>query len=257
MYDPQHLLNLIDDNAWWILGGFAIAMVFQWIWLIECVRMAKRERAYSMPLFCTFFWFAHDTGVTVRFHDWFVTYDHWFLQLFWVGLITAVVLELVFFAQVVKYGKDELVPGVGTRGFVLGLVAVQIASSVTWEFFKFIMDDPLYQASPAVTMVSYPLMGAALLFRRRSSIGQNVTMWASFTAMTVCWSVVTAIWYGAGFRSWQYLAAGAVAALGGLVMMYLVSERSHFFTRIPLGAAPRGSAAATPAWAAEGVTPRG
>lgn len=61
-------------------------MIFQSVWLIECVRVARRERVYSMPLFCTFFWFAHDTGCVVRFNDWFNVYDHWFMKLFWVGL---------------------------------------------------------------------------------------------------------------------------------------------------------------------------
>ena len=64
MYNPQELLSLIDHNKWWILGGFGIVMIFQWIWLIECVRVARRDRAYSMPLFLTFFWFAHDTGAS-------------------------------------------------------------------------------------------------------------------------------------------------------------------------------------------------
>jgi hypothetical protein len=234
MYDPHELLNQIDQNKWWILGGFGIAMIFQWIWLIECVRVAKRDRAYSMPLFCTFFWFAHDTGCVARFDDWFGVYDHWFLKLFWVGLITAAILELIFFSQVIKYGKDELVPGISTATFVVGLVAFQIAATVTWEYFKSVMGDPLYQASPTVTMISYPLFGAALMLRRRSTIGQNVTMWWTFTAMTVTWFATIWTWYGEPFRSWQVIAGGIVAIVGGLAMTYFVSDRSTRFTRTPL-----------------------
>jgi uncharacterized membrane protein len=234
MYDPQQLLNLIDQNKWWILGGFGIVMVFQWIWLIECVRVAKRDRAYSMPVFLTFFWFAHDTGCVARFNDWFNVYDHWFVKLFWLGLLTAVVLELIFFSQVIKYGKDELVPGISTRNFILGLVAFQIGATVTWEYFKYVMGDPLYQASPTITLISYPLLGAALMLRRRSTIGQNVTMWWTFTAMTVGWQATLWIWYGPEFRSWQMIAGGIVATIGGLAMTYLVSDRSTWFTRRPL-----------------------
>jgi len=236
MYDPQELLNLIDANKWWILGGFGIAMVFQWVWLIECVRVARRERVYSMPLFCTFFWFAHDTGCVVRFNDWFNVYDHWFVKLFWAGLCTAVILELIFFSQVIKYGKDELVPGISTTTFVAGLVAFQVAATVTWEYLEKVMGDPLYQASPTLTMLSYPLFGAALMFRRRSKIGQNVTMWWTFTAMCVVWFITIWTWYGEAFRSWQVIAGGIVSIAGGLAMTYLVSDRSTWFKRTPLNA---------------------
>jgi uncharacterized membrane protein len=234
MYDPHELLSLIDQDRWWILGGFGVAMIFQWLWLIECVRVAKRDRAYSMPLFCTFFWFAHDTGCVARFNDWFNVYDHWFAKLFWLGLLTAVILELIFFSQVIKYGKNELVSGISTSNFVLGLIAFQIAATVTWEYLKYVMDDPLYQASPTLTMISYPLFGAALLLRRRSTIGQNVTMWWTFTAMSVVWFVTIWTWYGASFRSWQVIAGGIVAIVGGAVMTYLVSDRSTWFNRTPL-----------------------
>ena len=234
MYNPQELLSLIDHNKWWILGGFGIVMIFQWIWLIECVRVARRDRAYSMPLFLTFFWFAHDTGCVARFNLWFNVYDHWFVKLFWLGLLTAVILELIFFSQVIKYGKDELVPGISTRNFVLGLVVFQIGASVTWEYFKYVMADPLYQTSPTVTLISYPLLGAALMLRRRSTIGQNVTMWWTFTAMTMAWQATLWIWYGPAFRSWQMVAGGIVAIVGGLAMTYLVSDRSTWFSRRPL-----------------------
>src|SRR5262245_52139611 len=156
MYDPHELLALIDQNKWLILAGFGVMMVFQWVWLIDCIRVAKKDRAYSMPLFLTFFWFAHDSGCVARFHDWFFVYDHRYLKCFWAGLLTAVIIELIFFSQVIKYGKDELVPGISTRNFVLGLVAFQLAASVTWEYFKFVMADPLYQASPTITLISYP-----------------------------------------------------------------------------------------------------
>ena len=244
MYDPQEFLHLIDQNKWWILSGFGIAMIFQWIWLIECVRVAKRDRAYSMPLFCTFYWFAHDAGCVARFNDWFNVYDHWYLKCFWFGLFTAAILELIFFAQVIKYGKDELVPGISTRNFILGLIGFQIAASVTWEYFKSVLDDPLYQASPAPTMISYSLFGAALMLRRRSTIGQNVTMWASFTGMTVFWFATAWTWYGEAFRSWQVIAAGIVAIIGGAVMTYLVSDRSTWFTRRPLDPSTEPRAAA-------------
>jgi hypothetical protein len=160
-----------------------------------------------------------------------------------------VILELIFFSQVIKYGKDELVPGIRTTTFVAGLVVFQIAATVTWEYLEYVMDDPLYQASPTLTMISYPLFGAALMLRRRSTIGQNVTMWWTFTAMCVVWFITIWTWYGDAFRSWQTVGGGIVATAGGLVMTYLVSDRSTWFNRTPL----KASAAAMPAPTADVV----
>jgi hypothetical protein len=246
VYQAPELLSRIDEHRWLILSAFAVAMIFQWIWLIDCVRVGRRDRAYSMPLFCTFFWFAHDTGCVARFNEWFNTYDHWYLKCFWLGLLTAAVLELIFFAQVLRYGRAELLPMLGQRAFAGVLVLGVVVSAVTWELLKELLGDPLYQASPALAMLSYPIFGAALMFRRRSAIGQSVTMWANFTAMTVCWFIASAIWFGGGFRSWQYLGAGVVAALGGAVMTYLVSSRSELFPRGPVVAAAPLAVTAAP-----------
>lgn len=235
MYDAQQLLATIDANRWPILAGFGIMMVLQWIWLADCIRVAHRERVYSLPLFCTFFWFAHDTGCVARFHEWFVVYDHWYMKCFWFGLLTAAILELIFFAQVVKYGRTELAPDVGMRTFIVGLVVFQVFASLTWELLKYMFDDPLYQMAPSLTLVTYPVLGAALMLRRRSTAGQSVLMWAAFTGMTVAWYITTPVWLGEAFRSPQYLAAGLMAIVGGLVMTYLVSSRSQLFSPVAPG----------------------
>lgn len=235
MYDPVQLLANIDHNKWSILIGFSIGgLIFQWIWLIECIRMAKRERVYSMPLFLTFFWFAHDSGCVIRAYEWFVVYDHWFLKLYWFGLLTAVIIELIFFGQVIKYGRNELAPGLSKQQLIAGLIVFQVFATVAWEWFKYAMDDPLYLASPATTMISYPVFGAALMLRRRSTIGQNSVMYLAFTGMTVMWFGTTYLWYGEPFRSWQFVVCGTLAAIGGLVMAYLTNSRSRWFPRTPL-----------------------
>jgi hypothetical protein len=117
MYDPLDLLHRIDEHTAPILVGFTIAMVFQTIAMVTAVRLTAREHWISIPLPCTFLWFAHDLGFVVRFDDWFATYDHWFLKLFWVGLLSALLLELVFFAQAIRYGRQEYLPnGTQTNG---------------------------------------------------------------------------------------------------------------------------------------------
>lgn len=211
MYEPHALLRTIDHHTLPILTLFGLAMVCQTIAMVDAVRVSAREQVISIPLFCTYFWFAHDLGYVVRFHAWFVTYDHWFLKCFWVGLLSAMLLELVFFAQAIRYGRKEYLPNATTFQFALVVAAGAIASVVAWEFFKTIVDDPLYQVAASLTLFALPLTGAAQMMRRRSFAGQTVALWGGFTAMVPLWWAVTVGYYG--FRSWQYVALGVVGFL--------------------------------------------
>ena len=224
MYDAFDLLQRIDDNAIPIMAGFGLAMVFQTIWMVDCLRVARVEKRYSMPLFCTFFWLAHDAGCVARFDDWFNGYDHWYLKLYWVGLLTAVVWELLYLSQVVAYGREELMPWASRPAFVAILAAGVVTSVVTWEFLKTGFTDPLYQASPVITQVSYPVFGLMMLVGRRSAIGQTARMWWGFTGMCVAFVPTSVIFFGPYFQTWQYIASGVVAIVGGIVMALVVQR---------------------------------
>jgi hypothetical protein len=211
MYEPHAILEAIDHDTLWILVGFGLAMVLQNIAMGMAVVMTRREGWISIPLPCTFLWFAHDLGVVARFDTWFNTYDHWFLKLFWLGLLTALILELVFFAQAIKVGRAEYLPG-GTQAQWTALVAGgAIAFVVVWEYLKVVFDDPLYQAAPAITLFLLPIATTALLLRRRSAVAQSAVIYGCFAGMIPLWWGVTAGYYGGNFRSWQYIATGVLA----------------------------------------------
>jgi len=177
-----------------------------------------------MPLFCTCFWLAHDAGCVARFDDWFNGYDHWYMKLYWVGLLTAVVWELLYLSQVVAYGREELMPWATKPVFVGILAAGVVTSVVTWEFLKTGFTDPLYQASPVITQVSYPVFGLMMLVGRRSGIGQTPRLWWSFTGMCVAFVPTSVIFFGPYFQTWQYIAEGVVAIVGGIVMALVVQR---------------------------------
>jgi hypothetical protein len=99
MYEPRLILEALDNHTIPILLGFGLAMVLQTIGMVTAVLMTHREGWISIPLPCTYLWFAHDLGVVVRFDTWFNKIDHWFFKLFWVGLLSALLLECVFLAQ--------------------------------------------------------------------------------------------------------------------------------------------------------------
>jgi hypothetical protein len=98
MYEPRLILEALDNHTIPILLGFGLAMVLQTIGMVTAVLMTHRGWI-SIPLPCTYLWFAHDLGVVVRFDTWFNKIDHWFFKLFWVGLLSALLLECVFLAQ--------------------------------------------------------------------------------------------------------------------------------------------------------------
>lgn len=214
MYEARTILDAIDDHTWPIMIGFTLAMVLQNVAMVTAVVMTRREGWISIPLPCTFLWFAHDLGVVVRFETWFSTYDHWFLKLFWVGLVTAFLLELVFLAQAIKVGRKEYLPD-GTQAQWTALLLSGAAMFVlAWEYQKTIWDDPLYQALAATTLYVIPLAVVPLVLRRRSAVAQHPLIYAAFAGMIPLWWGVTAGAYGEAFRTWQYLASGVVAFVG-------------------------------------------
>lgn len=227
MYDAQELLATIDEHTLPILVLFGLAMLCQTIAMVSAVRVSAREQVISIPLFCTFFWFAHDVGYVVRFHEWFVTYDHWFLKCFWVGLFSAMLLELVFFAQAIRYGRKEFMPNATERQWALVVAGGALAWIVGWEFFKLLAADPLYQAGAALTLFVLPIAGTAQMLRRRSVAGQTVAVWGGFTAMVPLWWAVTVYYYADGFRSWQYVSLGVVAfVMFAAVTTYVARARN-------------------------------
>src|SRR2546430_15029288 len=82
MYDGRELLWRIDHHTAPILIGFGLAMVFQTLLMVSAVRGAARDPHISIPLFCTFFWFAHHLRRGVPLHTWFPTHDHLVLKCF-------------------------------------------------------------------------------------------------------------------------------------------------------------------------------
>jgi hypothetical protein len=211
MYEPQAILNAIDNDTLWILLGFGVSMVLQNIAMGMAVVMTRREGWISIPLPCTFLWFAHDLGVVARFDTWFNVYDHWFLKLFWLGLLTALLLELVFFAQAIKVGRGEYLPAGTQAQWTALVVGGAVAFVVVWEYMKVVWNDPLYQAVPAITLFLLPIATTALLLRRRSAVAQSAVTYGCFAAMVVFWWGVTVPFYGGNFQSWQYILTGALA----------------------------------------------
>lgn len=211
MYDPQDILYALDAHTVPLLLGFGAAMALQTIAMITAVVVTHREHWISIPLPCTYLWFAHDLGAVVRYDSWFNQYDHWFLKCFWLGLLSALLLEFVFLAQAVRYGHKEYLPHGSRRHWAMLVLSGAAFSALGWEYLQTVFDDPLYQALAATTMYVIPLAVVPLVLRRGSAVAQSPVVYGCFATMVILWWAVTAGAYGDAFRTWQYLACGVVA----------------------------------------------
>lgn len=220
MYDPFQVLRTIDAHTVPIITLCSIAMVFNYSWFYGAYKLARRDRLYSIPLFLTFFWLAHDASMVWRFDEMFHTYDHWYTKLFWVALVFTVLFELVFLAQAIRYGKDELLPSWSQSRFAALMCATAVGAMLVWAFVKHVLADPLYIASFHITNAVGPFFFTALVIRRRSRAGQSPLIAAGYLAMSTCWFVAATLWFGPEFRSFPYLAVWAATTAGCLAWLY-------------------------------------
>lgn len=241
MYDAGLVLSNVDRNALPILLLAGTAMVANYVWFVAAYRAARRDGVYSIPLFCTFYWFAHDLSLLVRYDTWFNGYGHWFMMLWWVAFIPAVLFEVAFLVQNVRLAGAELLPSWSRPAFATLTVLGAGVAVVAWESVKYIFDDPLYLLGFGLTIVSYPVFGFSLLLNRKSAAGQTTMMWGAFLVTAVGYFSVSIGWLGAAFHTWQWVGLGAISVGGGVLMLWLV----HRYRAVPtVSALSAGDAAA-------------
>jgi hypothetical protein len=131
MYDPQAVLKVVDTHTVGVLALAGITIVGMAIWFQQAFIVARRDRAYAFPMFCTAFWFAHDSSYVARFNEWFGTYDHWFPKLFWFALVVTSLTEIVYIGQTIRYGGREF-PRLSHRAYSWLVIAAVVSGVVIW-----------------------------------------------------------------------------------------------------------------------------
>lgn len=241
MYDAREVLSSIDAHAMQIvlLCGI-VAMVPTFLWFIDAIRVGRRDRICAMPPLCTLFWFAHDTSFLARYELWFEMYDHWYLKLFWVLLVGTVVLELIYIAQAVRYGRREWAPALSPRTFAAICVVLVIVSVVIWSVVKQSLSDPLYIVAFGLTVVVYPLSAIPMMLRRGSSKGQSDLMWFGYMGLATGYFAATVLYFGESFRAWAWIGLGMISIAGGIIGWAL---SRHLRGRVPTFAVDTDAAA--------------
>jgi hypothetical protein len=241
MYNAHQVLAHIDSNQWKIIALCTVAMLFNYAWFIAAFRVARRDRVYSVPVFCTLFWLVGDSSFLWHFDKWFNTYHNWYVELFWVALVFTVMFEIAFTIQLIQYGRAELLPSVSQRQFTALVLAGIGAAIVLWSLIRHIISDPLWINYFDLANVVGPVFAAGLLVRRRSRAGQTPFIWSCYAAMAACWYVAHSLWFGPTFQSDEYVAIGALGVGAALAMAYALS-------RMPaLSPAPAPERASSPA----------
>ena len=224
MYDGIQTLATIDHNRIGILALCAFAMIFNYIWFFAAYVIAWREKVYSIPIFCTLFWFAGDGTFVAHYNTWFHTYRHWYVELFWAALLFTVMFEVAYIVQAIQYARKELLPSSTPRQFTALIVAGAVAAVIVWNFINHTMGDPLGIAYFTIANVALPLMYVGILMRRRSSAGTAPVVWWGYLGMITCWFTALALFYGPEFRSIWYLAMWAVCTVAGIGVLIAVKR---------------------------------
>lgn len=217
-YDAQALLATIDANKWVVLAGGGIAMIFNYIFFWEAGRSAMRDQSPAFPLIACTIWFAHDLSFVLNYADWFGTYDHWYLKLFWVALVPTTMFEAYYTWQVWRYGREEFYPAAQQERWTQYVIGCIAAGCLGWWAIKQMLDDPLYTWSFATTGALAAFFCLARSVRRGDTAGQSALMWWSYCAMTTTWFACEYIVFGGMFRHPIFVGIGVASVACGAMM---------------------------------------
>lgn len=219
--DPSIVFEALDANLVPVIALASLAMIGNYIWFAGAIMAQKRDKVFAIPLFLTFFWFAHDSSYVLRYRDWFQTYDHWFPKLFWALIIVTVAFEVYYMAQTLRLGKGELAAGLTELQFRIGFFMSLAAMYIAWIWIHQSMDDPIYLDIFALTVLSYPSLAIALMLRRGDRRGFNGVMCSGFLMMTVCYFAASTFFFGPYFQRIEYVLVGAASLITGIAMTWV------------------------------------
>jgi hypothetical protein len=252
-YDPAAVLEAISDHAAAVLAIGGLSVIAMFVFFIEAARMGARDRVVPMALWMTALWWPHDGSYLLRLGKWFGTYDHWFMELFWFAIVGTFVSESVFVWQTIRYGRDELSPGVAQPVHTLRVLGALACGVISWSLLKGALNDDLYLLSFMGTLLWGCPSASALLGRRRDGRGNSVLEWAAFSAMTILYSITSISFFGGGFfHSWPYVGICVASTIWSLVIVRQIAASSSPMTsrsprREPCPAQPVLQTAPSPA----------
>jgi hypothetical protein len=234
MYETRAVLQTVDQHALPIMALCMLALVGNYIYWIENLRLGFRHKIYSMPVGCLLFFLPHDATFVALYWHWFHDINHWFPKLWWAGLCVTVCMELVFLTMLLKYGRKELAPRASQSLFSGIILLGLILCSIAWLVVKSTMDDELFLVIFGVTLFWCAPFNFGLMALRQSAVGQSQLAWLGFLMMPIFYYPATMM-LSPGFHSPLWIAFGVATVVGGLVNLAYIRSLQHL--RIPAAAA--------------------
>ena len=226
MYDPHAIFEIFRGNMLPIFACLAIAMIGNTLFFVEGMRLGFRDRSYASSAICTLLFFAHDLSFVLEFEKWFFEYDFWVWKALWVNILISLLGECVFFYQMVKYGRHELLPGFSVPAVIALLALAQAGACVAFFYVKAIIGDPLYLLTIPFTIFWLAPFAIRITLQRRSRRGQSVLLNLSYVMMVVglwpAWAMLGIDF----FRTPLFFALGAVAVLWSLANIIVLRRQS-------------------------------
>lgn len=222
MYEAESVFTAVDDNVVLFLVLGAGALACNWYYFFACARLAQRDRCAPMALCATTVFIGHDASYLLNYDDWFVTYDHWFPKLFWGGLIVTNLFEMIFFVQIVRYGRRELAPRMTQPHWSAYCLGALVTGVAFWSVVRSYLDDPLYLMTFLVTFGMCAPATFAFMVRRgdRTGVGGG-QLWA-YLGIGVFYMGLTTVVLGGAFQEpvWILGSAICLALSVGLLVLY-------------------------------------
>ncbi len=223
LYDVTGTLTNIDANVPRLLLLGACSLVANFIFFGTAIRNGFKLKTYTMPVACTLLFIPHDFHYLLMYDKWFNQYDHWFMQLFFVGLIITNIMEFTFFYQVLRWGRKEILPQFSQAAYVGVLLIALAGTSVSWYAVKTMLADELWFFSFGWTIWFCLPFTIPMMLKRGSTVGQSPTMWVAYIVMALCWWA--ALWpLDPFFRSVAWIALGGVIVLWAGVIIYFINR---------------------------------
>lgn len=237
LYNVTTTLAAIDEGMVWILALGAISLLCNFAFFGTSIRLGFKHQIYTVPVAATMIFIPHDFHYLLQWEKWFVVYDHWFMQLFFVGLIITNVMEFIFLYQLLKFGRKELLPSFSQPAYVAVILTTLAASCVIWYGVKTMLADELWFFSFGWTVWFCLPFVIPLMLRRGSAIGQNTFMWVAYIGMMLAWWA--AIYpLDPFFRSFAWIGLGVVTVVWALATIAVIR---HFEARESVSPAVPGA----------------
>lgn len=222
-YDPYGALQAVDDHTLIIATGMIVAMSLTGLYFYEAVRIGVTKKTYACPLVATLWFLPHDFSFVLHWDDWFNVYDHWLLQVWCIGLVGTVGLEVFLLGQVIRYGRAELMPMFSQRVFAAVVVAAALVVGSVWFFIRTFVADDLFFAGFFVTIVWPVLFTTPQLLQRRSRRGTSMLQQACLAPMM--WGLYLALWHmDPWFREPEFAVMVVAVSLWQFFNMWLYTQ---------------------------------